>query len=189
MLNVSGNKQIMSDACFCSAKHYKLSRQLVKGNVSWGTARSTDSPIPPRIIAFFKKNPCPLSIRAKHVLPMGWVLSSRIIFNKVNTYCHSWQKEYKYFVFDEITTVNWHQEKSPIFCIVAASIIFAAKTAFVLSALEASVLPQQASFSPGRKSFSPRAKQPVLPALRGKTRAITHFQPISRQSKGKVRSC
>lgn len=63
---------------------------------------------------------------------MGWALWSSLIFNKLNIYCHNWHKEYKYFGFDEITTANWQQEKSPIFCIVTASTIFVAKTAFVL---------------------------------------------------------
>lgn len=63
---------------------------------------------------------------------MSWALSTRVTFNTVNIYCHNWHKEYKYFVFDEIATVSWQQEKSSIFCIVTASIIFVAKMAFVL---------------------------------------------------------
>lgn len=62
---------------------------------------------------------------------MGWALSSRVAFNKSNIYHHNWHKEYQYFVFDELTTVNWQREKLPIFCIVTAS-IFVAEKEFVL---------------------------------------------------------
>ena len=104
----------------------------MKVKLSWVIAHSADSPVPPQNNCFLQQKPCPSNMCAKHVLPMGWALPSRVIFNKLNIYCHIWHKEYKYFVFDEITTVNWQQEKSPIFCIVTASIIFVAKMAFVL---------------------------------------------------------
>lgn len=63
---------------------------------------------------------------------MSWALISRFIFNKLERYCHNWHKDYKYFVFDEITTVKRQKEKSPVFCVVTASFIFVAKMALVL---------------------------------------------------------
>lgn len=119
---------------------------------------------------------------------MGWALSLTVTLTKSSTHHYSWRKKYLHFVFDEIITGNWHQEKSSILCIVPASIISVAKTEFELQCtggqhggpagkavvMGESCLPSELSRLRGRHSTA----QQVTPLQRAmKAALLTRYLP------------